>query len=197
MLYTRSAFRKMLKASNPSGVTVQMDVDFDPMTAVVIADAVVGINVEIYFRLHSPTYTFESIKPIMRLLHSLGMNVGYHHETMDMALGDPELAKSIFINDIEAMRRVIPVSKAYAHGNCTEHDNNNIWNFLDWREVGVQDPTFDEPRWADIHRSNSLSKFLLAHDGENIRIHIHPEYWVPKLSRFYLMGIRNRMFGGR
>lgn len=198
MLYTTSAFRKLCeRLYNPWNVTVHMDVDVNPLDALAMAEVSLEMNmkVETFFRLHAPDYTFLSAIPVIKILHSLGVEIGYHHEAIELASGLSELAIDIFKRDLELLREVVPVRRVCSHSSYTYFDNDDIWDMIDWKSLKIDSPQNLPTVWSDIQfDGQSLKDFIDENnDGERIMLHIHAEYWRPKLSREYIRGVMGLM----
>ena len=68
----------------------------------------------------------------------MGMECGYHYETLDRAKGDFERAMEITRADLEALRRIAPVTTMAMHGNpLTPFDNRDLWTKYDYRKFGI------------------------------------------------------------
>ena len=62
------------------------------------------------------TYYFRCVpqsfdKEVMREIHDLGHEVGYHYEEMDLCSGDPVRAYELFRTNLEAFRSVVPITR--------------------------------------------------------------------------------------
>ncbi len=86
----------------------------------------------------SATYYVRSIKKtfkprLIKQLHELGHEVGYHYEDMDRADGDLEAAHLSFEAELARLRTLVPVETVCMHGNpLTAHDNRDMWESRDF-----------------------------------------------------------------
>ncbi len=96
------------------------------------------------------TYYFRCVpqsfdKEVMREIHDLGHEVGYHYEEMDLCSGDPVRAYELFRTNLEAFRSVVPITSICMHGSPrSPYDNKALWDRYDYKQHGiVGEPYFD------------------------------------------------------
>ena len=102
------------------------DVDRKPGNALEMArlEAEYDIPSTYYVRTIDKTFRPELIREI----HSLGHEIGYHYEDMDRAGGAVERAHESFERELERLRELVPVETVCMHGNpLTSYDNRNMW----------------------------------------------------------------------
>jgi hypothetical protein len=121
----------------PGGRTVVLrhDVDRKPENALRMAELehALGVCSTYYFR-HPATFVPEVIKAI----HALGHEVGYHYEVLAKAGGDYEKAIGLFARELEELRGVCDVWTICMHGSpLSRYDNRDLWKAYDFREFGV------------------------------------------------------------
>lgn len=92
-----------------------------------------GVRSTYYFR-YPNTY-----KPaIIRKIHSLGHEVGYHYETLAKAKGDSAKAMALFINELEEFKALCDVRTVCMHGSpMPRYDNRDLWKEYDFKEYGI------------------------------------------------------------
>jgi len=92
-----------------------------------------GIHSTYYFRY---PYTF---KPeIIRQIHSLGHEIGYHYEVLAKAKGHYGKAIRLFDQELRAMREVCDIKTICMHGSpLSRYDNRDLWKHYDFRDFGI------------------------------------------------------------
>lgn len=143
--FTLVAYRKYLKAISDSGIPflrfkdfmnlqskphsfclIRHDIDRRPTNALRMAqlEAGMGIAATYYFRMKPWVYK----ERIVKAIHSLGHEVGYHYESLSDTDGDIGKAIKDFERNLEIMRFTVPVSTCSMHGRPLKpHDNRDMW----------------------------------------------------------------------
>lgn len=100
-----------------------------------------GIVGTYYFRIVPQSFD----EAVIREIHTLGHEIGYHYEDMDLAGGDPVRAYALFQEHLEKLRSVAPVSTICMHGSPrSKYDNRDLWKHYDYRDFGlIGEPYFD------------------------------------------------------
>ncbi len=100
-----------------------------------------GIVGTYYFRMIQQSFDPEVVKEIA----SLGHEIGYHYEDMDIANGDPHQAIKLFEKHLSQLREVTDVKTICMHGSpLSKNDNRELWNHYDYRDYGIiAEPYFD------------------------------------------------------
>jgi len=144
-----------------SFIILRHDVDLLPQNSLRFAriQAEMGIKGSYYFRAVPESWDENIIKEIA----SLGHEVGYHYENMDvasskfkvesskLALGTKEydelldLAYQDFCENLEKLRELVPVSTICMHGSPkSKFDNKAIWDKYDYKALGlIGEPYYD------------------------------------------------------
>lgn len=92
-----------------------------------------GIRSTYYFRYPS-TFNPE----IIRQIHGLGHEIGYHYEVLTKAKGDPEKAIHLFELELREMRVVCDIKTICMHGSpLSRYDNRDLWKHYDFRDFGI------------------------------------------------------------
>jgi len=137
------------------------DVDKKPVNSLVVAgiESELGIKGTYYFRIVPESLDTD----IARAIASMGHEVGYHYEDMDLESrkskvesrksgnkGEEDLVKMAFAsfrNNLDRMREVVPVNTICMHGSpLSRYDSRLMWKYFDYRETGVSaEPYFDIP----------------------------------------------------
>jgi hypothetical protein len=102
-----------------------------------------GISSTYYFRKTNDVFKPEIIKKV----HDLGHEVGFHYEVMDKAKGDFKKAIKIFEKELKEFRNICEVKTVCMHGNpWTSWKNADIWkkyNLKDYNIIGEPYITID------------------------------------------------------
>ena len=189
----------------PRGRTVVLrhDVDRKPENAMKMAELehVLGITSTYYFR-HPVTFVPE----VIRAIHALGHEVGYHYEVLAKAGGDYEKAIGLFVRELEELRSLCDVRTICMHGSpLSRHDNRDLWKAYDFREFGVVGEAYlsmaggdlryltDTGRnWGGKHSvrdvmpgaepvpvetTDDLACWIESSGTERLYLTVHPERW--------------------
>jgi hypothetical protein len=113
-----------------------------------------GIKGSYYFRVVPQSWD----EHIIREIHALGHEIGYHYETMDTASKNFKLQHSLiniqnsnslpdslidsayieFCTNLERFRKIVPVKTICMHGSPrSKYDNRDIWKKYDYRKLGI------------------------------------------------------------
>ena len=119
------------------------DVDKMPQNALDFArlEHEMGISASYYFRIVPQSFNPKIIKEIA----SLGHEIGYHYEDMDLCSGDVDKAYTSFQKNLTKLREIAPIQTICMHGSpLSKYDNRDLWKKYDYRELGiVGEPYFD------------------------------------------------------
>lgn len=117
-------------------VIMRHDVDKKPANSLAFAreENRLGVRSSYYFRAVPESWDEDIIKAIAELGHE----VGYHYESLTTCHGDVDAAYADFCRNLEALRRLTPVSTICMHGSPrSPYDSKDIWQKYDYRELGV------------------------------------------------------------
>ncbi|MCD6533980.1 MAG: hypothetical protein J7L25_07890 [Deltaproteobacteria bacterium] len=112
------------------------DVDRQPLTALNMAtlEHSLGIKASYYFRFIKGVY----IPDIIKAIHAMGHEIGYHYETLSKCRGNHEKAIALFQEELTTFRSLCPIATISMHGRpFSPHDNRNLWQKKDFREFGL------------------------------------------------------------
>lgn len=172
MDFTRKSYRQLvlqLKASGYAFITYQQycegslphrfvilrhDVDLKPKNSLAVAqdEAALGAKASYYFRAVPESWD----DAIIRTIHQLGHEVGYHYESLTTCNGDVQKAFEDFKINIEKLRKLVPVSTICMHGSPrSPFDSKDIWKLFDYKSLGI----LGEP-----YLSTDFSKMLYLTD---------------------------------
>jgi hypothetical protein len=166
--YTFQTFAGFIKDPAQRVIILRHDVDARKMNSLKTAqlENELGITGTYYFRMVPQRFDEEVIKQIA----SLGHEIGYHYEdvsmevalrrascvvnrikrrkTQDSRLTEEELlnaAIASFRENLERLRRVVPVETICMHGSpLSKYDNRILWEKYNYRDFGIiGEPYFD------------------------------------------------------
>lgn len=141
--FALTTFLAFILSQQPNNAILRHDVDKMPRNALRFAqiEHEQGICATYYFRIVP-----ESFDPgIIRQIASLGHEIGYHYEDMDLCKGDVDKAYQSFQSNLARLREIVPIETACMHGSpMSKYDNRDIWKKYDYRELGIiGEPYFD------------------------------------------------------
>ncbi|MBK8489364.1 MAG: hypothetical protein IPL49_00320 [Saprospirales bacterium] len=141
--YAFQTFSEYLHAPMEKVIMLRHDVDDRKLHSLEFASIQheKGIKGSYYFRM--VPHSFD--EAVIREIHELGHEVGYHYEDMDFAHGDPHKAIKLFEQHLEKLRAVTPISTICMHGSPrSKYDNKDVWKHYQYRDYGIiGEPYFD------------------------------------------------------
>jgi len=141
--YTFYRFDDFLQKEPGIAVILRHDVDARPENSLAFAKIQhqSGIKGSYYFNANPSAREAGIIKQI----HTLGHETGYHYETMDSCNGDYEKAWDEFRYNLDTIRKLVPVTTISMHGSPrSRFDNRALWDRYDYRTLGILgEPYFD------------------------------------------------------
>ncbi|MCK6693493.1 MAG: hypothetical protein L6Q97_15515 [Thermoanaerobaculia bacterium] len=141
--YRFQTFADFLQAPHEKSVVLRHDVDDRKLHSLEFAriQHEKGIVGTYFFRVVPESFD----ENVIREIHALGHEIGYHYEDMDFAHGDPDKAIQFFERHLDKLRRVAPVSTICMHGSPrSKYDNKAVWKKYNYRDYGIiGEPYFD------------------------------------------------------
>src|SRR5262249_50320230 len=119
-------------------ILLRHDVDRRPQNALAMAllEHRKGIASTYYFRTQPCAFAPD----IIRDIHSLGHEIGYHYEDWSLARYDKEKAIDSFQRNLDRLRAIAPVRSIVMHGSpLFRQSNMTIWEHYDYQTDGVID----------------------------------------------------------
>lgn len=116
MDFTIEKYKELLEAlKNHKSHSLRHDVDLRPEFSLRVAqvEAEMGFRTTYYFRYMHFSSHAETIKAIV----ALGHEAGFHYECLTTTKGDIAAAYKLFVEELEELRRLVPVHTACAHGS--------------------------------------------------------------------------------
>lgn len=117
-------------------VILRHDVDATPEKSLEFAQiqAKAGVYGTYYFRAVPCSWN----ERIIREIHELGHEVGYHYESLTTCKGDVDKAYIDFKQNLERMRKLVSVHTICMHGSPrSPYDSKDIWTKYDYRKSGI------------------------------------------------------------
>ena len=193
------------RANKPKSdvVFLRHDVDILPYRALKMAiiESAFDIKSTYYFRKRK--YVFN--EQIIKTIHSLGHEIGYHYETLSDAKGDTKLALKFFSDNLADFNKLVNIRTISMHGSSlSPYDNKDLWEHYDIASFGILGEAYLSLNWNDlsyytdaggswsspanfrdkthlsknqksIKSTNELMSLMLGKN--NFCINIHPDRW--------------------
>jgi hypothetical protein len=141
--YLFQTFEEIIQKQNPRAVVLRHDVDKRPQNSLSFAkiQAEIGIKGSYYFRTVPESWDESVIEEIA----SLGHEVGYHYENMDICRGDIDKAWDDFRHNLDRLRKLVTVNTICMHGSPrSKYDNKSIWDKYEYKSLGIiGEPYYD------------------------------------------------------
>lgn len=147
-------YKDSLYKKNKKIIIMRHDVDRLPYNALKMAELEwdMSINSTYYFRHIRSVFKKEIIKSIF----NLGHEIGYHYETLSKASGDKKCAISLFENELNDFRSIVPITTICMHGSpLSPYDNCDMWKDYNFKDYDIL---------ADIYLSLDYSKITYFSD---------------------------------
>ncbi|MDO4826823.1 MAG: hypothetical protein Q4B16_04620 [Bacteroidia bacterium] len=143
--YRSITFSEYMQGVRPEKfVILRHDVDLLPYHSLAVSriEHENGMKASYYFRAVPESWNEEVIKTI----HSLGHEVGYHYESLTTCKGDMEAALKDFKMNLTTLRELVPVQTICMHGSPkSPYDSKLLWgkdnSYRDLNIIG--EPYFD------------------------------------------------------
>lgn len=123
-----------LQNLQPNITIIRHDVDKKPQNALIMAkiEKSLGIQSTYYFRTVPESFNL----PIIREIHQLGHEIGFHYEVLDKSKGDVNKAIDIFEKELKLFP--FNIQTICMHGNpLTPWVNKDIWKQFDFKKYGI------------------------------------------------------------
>jgi hypothetical protein len=168
--YSFQTFAGFIQQPEKKVVVLRHDVDKLPLNSLKFAaiQHEMGIRGSYYFRIIPSSFDVDIIKKI----HAMGHEIGYHYETMDTCNGNVENAYNEFCNNLELIRKIVPVNTVCMHGSPTSRfDNRAIWSKFNYKQLGIiAEPYFD----VDYNKVFYITDTGRRFDGGKVSIRDKP-----------------------
>ncbi|MFY0631407.1 MAG: hypothetical protein JXR05_13560 [Flavobacteriaceae bacterium] len=141
--YDFQTFNEFLVSPKAKAIILRHDVDLMPENSLEFAKIQhkFGVKGVYYFRAVKESWD----EDIIREIHEMGHEIGYHYENLTVCKGDYEKSIEDFKNNLEKLRKLAPVSTICMHGSpMSKYDSKDMWNkykYSDFKIIG--EPYFD------------------------------------------------------
>lgn len=152
MDFTLSKYSELLDALKAYGfqeLTLRHDVDLKPHNSLRTAtmEAEKGMHGIYYFRAVPESWDEE----IINLIALLGHEIGYHYESLTTCNGDVDRAYNDFCNNLEALRKIVPVRSICMHGSPrSPFDSKAIWKKYDYHVLGIENEPYLDTDFSQV-----------------------------------------------
>ncbi len=141
--YDFQTFDEFLSKPKSKSIVLRHDVDLMPKNSLKFAQiqAENGVKGVYYFRAVKESWDDAIIKEI----HNLGHEIGYHYENLTTSKGDVDAAVKDFELNLEKLRKLAPVTTICMHGSpLSKYDSKAIWDKYNYSDFGIiGEPYFD------------------------------------------------------
>lgn len=176
-----------------------------------------GIRSSYYFR-----YPFTFNPDVIRKIHDLGHEIGYHYEVFAKAKGDPKRAIALFEQELGSMRNICEIRTICMHGSpLSPYDNRDLWKYYRFGDFGISGEAFlslqkilyfsDTGRnWSfrnslrdrmnsGLHpvpaeTTNDLIQIVRSKKESGLYLTIHPERWTDSMLEYNQIRIQDFIF---
>lgn len=187
--------------SKRKSVILRHDVDRKPKNALNMAELEHGLEIKATYYFRYP-YTFHP--DMIKVIHGLGHEVGYHYEVLSKAKGDFKRAIKLFEEELREIRKSVEIKTICMHGSpLSKFDNRDLWSRYDFREFDIvgeaylsmnnvtylsdtgrswnwknklRDFMSDQNDGLVVNTTDDLMEFV-KHNQEYLYILTHPERW--------------------
>ena len=167
MDFTLSKYKELLTALQGYGdVILRHDVDLKPQNSLAAAmlEHELGWKATYYFRAVPESWDDSVILEIA----SLGHEIGYHYESLTTCDGNMEAAYQDFCKNLEALRKLVPVSSICMHGSPkSKWDSRDLWKHYDYHDLGI---TFEPYLDTDFSKRFYLTDTGRRWDGYKVSV---------------------------
>ncbi|MGI6310004.1 MAG: hypothetical protein ACOXZU_00500 [Bacteroidales bacterium] len=176
--YSFQTFSQYLKEAAHRSVILRHDVDARKMNSLETArlEYQMGIAGTYYFRMVPESFD----EDVIRKTHEMGHEIGYHYEDLSTCAAcraqgrkesqDQLIADAIksFRNNLEILRRIVPVKTICMHGSpLSRWDNRLLWQYHDYRDFGISgEPYFDLDFDSILYLTDTGRRW----DGESVSV---------------------------
>ncbi len=141
--YSFQTFFDFIASPGNRSVILRHDVDARNRNSLIFATIQHKRNIKgsYYFRMVPKSYD----EGVIREIHDMGHEIGYHYETIDSCHGDIDKAYDEFRKNLDTLRKLVPITTICMHGSPrSPYDNRAIWNKYNYKELGIiGEPYFD------------------------------------------------------
>lgn len=182
LFYTISDYIKVTK--NTSHIAfLRHDIDANPSKALDIAkiEKKAGIRSSYFFKASPGIFIPGVVKQIAAFDHE----IGYHYEDLARNHGNYHVAISDFERNLDAMRKVVPITTICADGNpLSKYNNLWLWEKYDYKRFGIDCEVYLD---IDYNETAYFTDTGRCWDGEkyNVWDHVKSNKFWPRYHTTY------------
>lgn len=132
----------------------------------------------------SSTYYFRSnhfgrYNNIIKEISQLNHNIGYHYECLATCHGNVEKAYTLFAEELDRLRQLVPVKTACAHGSpLSPYNNQTIWYQYDIHSLGIDyEPMLDTDFSTTLYLTDTGRRWDGHHVSVRDKVPDYQEQW--------------------
>lgn len=164
--YHFQSYKDFIASPLEKVVILRHDVDLLPFHSLAFAkiQSSLGIKGVYYFRAVRESWNEKVIKEIA----AMGHEIGYHYECLTTCNGNLEEAIKDFEKNLEALRKLAPVSTICMHGSpLSKYDSKDLWKKYNYKSYGIiGEPYFD----IDFNKVFYLTDTGRRWDGDKVSV---------------------------
>jgi hypothetical protein len=159
-------FDEFIREPKSKSIILRHDVDLLPHNSLSFAKIQAQNKVKgvYYFRAVPQSWDEKVIKEIS----DLGHEIGYHYECLTTTSGDLEKGIKDFEKNLNALRKLAPVSTICMHGSpMSRHDSKDLWKEYNYKDFGIiGEPYFDIDFTKVLYLTDTGRKW----DGDKVSV---------------------------
>jgi hypothetical protein len=159
-------FENHQKSNTEKVIYLRHDVDLLPQNSLQFARIQSKNNI-------TGTYYFRAVpeswdERIIKEIHDLGHEVGYHYECLTTTKGNLESGIKDFEEKLTALRQLVPVNTICMHGSpASPYDSKDLWKTYAYKDFGIiGEPYFD----VDFQKVLYLTDTGRRWDGDKVSV---------------------------
>jgi len=132
-IYT--VYNYLVEKPGNKSVILRHDVDRKVMNALFMAELEqnLGIHSTYYFR-----YPWTFNKEVIKKVHNLGHEIGYHYEVLSKTGGDYQKSIALFQQELNEFRKICEINTISMHGSpLSKFDNRDLWKNYHFEDFGI------------------------------------------------------------
>jgi len=132
--HTLVSVAKFLTEKDENVAIIRHDIDKKPQNALIIAEIEKNLDIQSTFYFRTIPEVFNVA--IMKEIHSMGHEIGFHYEVLDKAKGNIDKAIDIFEKELKLFP--VDIKTICMHGNpLTPWVNKDMWKDFDFKKYGI------------------------------------------------------------
>lgn len=148
--YRVTTFSKFLTQDNYGKICIlRHDVDRRIESALSVAELENKMNLTASYYFRYPE-TFD--ENVIKKIHALGHEIGYHYEVLAKTNGDYPKALELFKKELSEFKKLFPVDTVCAHGSpFSKWDNKNIFKKYKFADAGIMGDAYLSVNFNEVY----------------------------------------------